>query len=156
MPTLRERFTQDLKDAMKASEKSRVSTLRLMQSALKDKDIEARGLGKDPISDEDILALLQKMIKQRNESITMYVQGGREELAAIERDEVAIISIYLPKQLDDAAMQDVIQSAIAHVEATSMKDMGKVVAHLKANYSGQMDFAKVSGFVKVALGSLAS
>lgn len=152
MPTLRESFTQDLKDAMKAGEKSRIATIRLIQSALKDKDIEARGLGKEPISDDDILALLQKMIKQRNESITMYVQGGREELAAVEREEVALISVYLPKQLDEAATQAAIKAAIAHVEATTMKDMGKVVSHLKANYSGQMDFAKVSGLVKAALG----
>ncbi len=151
MPSLREKFTQDLKDAMKAGEKSRVSTIRLIQSTLKDRDIEARGVGKEPISDDDILAMLQKMIKQRLESIHMYDQGGRPELAAQEREEADILSTYLPQQLDEAQTQAAIQAAIADVGASSMKEMGKVVAHLKAQYAGQMDFAKVSGLVKSAL-----
>ena len=137
---------------MKAGDKGRVSTIRLIQSTLKDRDIEARGVGKGPISDDDILAMLQKMIKQRQESIQMYDQGGRPELAAQEREEVDILSGYLPQQLDEAQTQAVIQKSISDVGASSMKEMGKVVAHLKANYAGRMDFAKVSGQVKAALG----
>ncbi|MEZ0169878.1 GatB/YqeY domain-containing protein [Microvirga sp. TS319] len=145
---LRERFTADMKEAMKAGDKGRLGAIRLIQAALKDKDIEARGAGKEPLSDEDILALLQKMVKQRQESITMYEQGGRTELAQQEKNEVEVISSYLPKQMDEAEMKAAIEAAIAETGAASMKDMGKVVAALRAKYAGRMDFAKASGLVK--------
>jgi uncharacterized protein YqeY len=145
---LRDRFTADMKEAMKAGEKGRLGAVRLIQAALKDKDIEARGNGKEPLSDEEILALLQKMVKQRQESITMYEQGGRTELAQQEKDEVAVINSYLPQQMDEAETRAAIEAAIAETGAASMKDMGKVVGVLRGKYVGRMDFAKASGLVK--------
>jgi len=145
---LRERFTADMKEAMKAGDKGRLGAVRLIQAALKDKDIEARGAGKEPLSDEEILALLQKMVKQRQESIAMYEQGGRMELAQQEKNEVEVISSYLPKQMDEAETKAAIEAAIAETGAASMKDMGKVVGALRAKYAGRMDFAKASGLVK--------
>lgn len=145
---LRERFTTEMKEAMKAGDKGKLGAIRLIQAALKDKDIEARGNGKEPLSDEEILALLQKMVKQRQESITMYEQGGRTELAQQEKDEVTVISSYLPQQMDEAETKAAIEAAIAETGAASMKDMGKVVAALRAKYAGRMDFAKASGLVK--------
>ncbi|MEE1657913.1 GatB/YqeY domain-containing protein [Microvirga sp. CF3062] len=145
---LRERFTADMKEAMKAGEKGRLGAIRLIQAALKDKDIEARGNGKEPLSDEEILALLQKMVKQRQESITMYEQGGRTELAQQEKDEVTVITAYLPQQMDEAETKAAIEAAIAETGAASMKDMGKVVGVLRGKYAGRMDFAKASGLVK--------
>lgn len=152
MSSLRERFTADLKDAMKAGDKGKVSTLRLITSALKDKDIEARGLGKGETSADELLALLQKMIKQRQESIAIYDANGRPELAAGERAEVEVISAYLPKQMSDAEVKAAIDAAIAETGASAVKDMGKVIGVLRANYAGQMDFGKVSPMVKSALG----
>ncbi|KQU51799.1 glutamyl-tRNA amidotransferase [Bosea sp. Leaf344] len=152
MSSLRERFTADLKDAMKAGDKGKVSTLRLITSALKDKDIEARGLGKGETSADELLALLQKMIKQRQESIAIYDANGRPELAAGERAEVEVISAYLPKQMTDAEVKAAIDAAIAETGASAVKDMGKVIGVLRANYAGQMDFGKVSPMVKAALG----
>ncbi|HEV2563811.1 MAG TPA: GatB/YqeY domain-containing protein [Microvirga sp.] len=145
---LRERFTTEMKEAMKAGDKGKLGAIRLIQAALKDKDIEARGNGKEPLSDEEILALLQKMVKQRQESIAMYEQGGRTELAQQEKDEVAVISSYLPQQMDEAETRAAIEAAIAETGAASMKDMGKVVSALRAKYAGRMDFAKASGLVK--------
>ena len=145
---LRERFTSEMKEAMKAGDKGRLGAIRLIQAALKDKDIEARGNGKEPLSDEEILALLQKMVKQRQESITMYEQGGRTELAQQEKDEVSVITSYLPQQMDEAETKAAIEAAIAETGAASMKDMGKVVGALRAKYAGRMDFAKASGLVK--------
>jgi uncharacterized protein len=147
---MREGFTASLKEAMKAGDKMKVATLRLVQAAIKDKDIEARGLGKT-VSNEDILALLQKMVKQRQESLGIYEKAGREDLAATERSEIAIITSFLPKQMDEAEAKEAIAAAIAETGAAGMKDMGKVVAALKAKYSGQMDFGKASGLVKAAL-----
>ena len=148
---LREQLTDDVKTAMKAGDKPRVSTIRLIQAALKDKDIEARGLGKDPLSDDDILALLQKMTKQRQESISIYEANDRPELAAGERAEVAIISEFLPQQLDEDEMRAAIKAAVAETGAASVKDMGKVIGKLRADYAGRMDFGKASGMVKEAL-----
>lgn len=147
---MREEFMTSLKTAMKAGDKMRVSTLRLMQAAIKDKDIEARGLGKT-VSDDDILALLQKMVKQRQESLAIFEKEKREDLASIERDEIAIITSFLPRQMDEAGVKAAIAAAIAETGAAGMKDMGKVVAALKAKHSGQMDFGKASGMVKAAL-----
>ena len=151
MTSLRERFTADLKEAMKAGDKGRVSTIRLITSALKDKDIEARGLGKGETTPDELLALLQKMIKQRQESIAIYDANGRPELAAGERAEVEVISGYMPKQMSDEEVKAAIDKAIAETGAASVKDMGKVIAILRANHAGQMDFGKASGLVKAAL-----
>jgi uncharacterized protein YqeY len=148
---MRERFTTEMKEAMKAGEKRRLSTIRLIQAALKDKDIEARGAGRGPATEDEILALLQKMIKQRQESITMYDQGGRPELAQQEREEAEIIASFLPKQMDDAETKAAIEAAIAETGAASMKDMGKVVGALRAKFAGKMDFGKASGLVKEML-----
>ncbi|GJE60869.1 GatB/YqeY domain-containing protein [Methylobacterium trifolii] len=148
---LRARLTAEMKEAMKAGDKGKLATVRMIQAALKDKDIEARGLGRDPTSDEEILSLLQKMIKQRNESAAVYDQGGRPELAANERAEVAIIETYLPQQMDAAETRAAIESAIAETGAAGPKDMGKVIGVLKGKFAGRMDFGKASGLVKEAL-----
>jgi uncharacterized protein len=148
---LRARFTTEMKEAMKAGDKGRLATVRMIQAALKDKDIEARGLGKEPASDEEILSLLQKMIKQRTESAAVYEQGGRPELAANERAEIAIIESFLPKQMDEAETQAAIEAAIAETGAAGPKDMGKVIAALKGQFAGRMDFGRASGLVKAAL-----
>ena len=145
---LRERFTDDLKTAMKAGDKRRLGTIRLIQAALKDRDIEARGQGKDPIGDDEILALLQKMVKQRQESVAIYEQNARPELAAGEREEIEVISSFLPQQLSEADTDAAIGAAIGETGAASVKDMGKVIAKLRADYAGRMDFAKVSPRVK--------
>jgi uncharacterized protein YqeY len=148
---LRARFTDDMKAAMKAGDKRRLGTIRLIQAALKDRDIEARGQGKEPISDDDILALLQKMVKQRQESVAIYDQNARPELAAGEREEIEVISTFLPQQLSEADTDAAIMAAIGETGAASVKDMGKVIARLRAEYAGRMDFAKVSPRVKEKL-----
>lgn len=148
---MREKITQDLKDAMKAGDRARVDALRLINAALKDKDIEARGAGKT-LSEDDILALLQKMIKSRQESVEIYEKAARQELADKEKGEIAVISAYLPKQLSEAEVAEAVKAVIAEVGAASIKDMGKVVAALKAKYTGRMDFARASAAVKAALG----
>ena len=148
---MRDRFTTEMKEAMKAGDKRRLGTIRLIQAALKDKDIEARGAGKGQATDDEILALLQKMIKQRQESIVMYEQGGRAELAQQEREEAEIIASFLPKQMDEAETRAAIEAAIRDTGAASMKDMGKVVGALRAQYAGRMDFARASAVVKELL-----
>lgn len=148
---MREKFTGMLKTAMKAGDKPRVATVRLIQAALKDRDIEARGQGKT-VSDDDILALLQKMVKQRQDSIALYEQGGRADLADQERAEIAIIAEFLPKAMDESEVAAAIRAAIAETGAASPKDMGKVIGALKAKFAGRMDFGKVSPAVKAALG----
>ena len=148
---LRDAINNAVKDAMKAKEERKLSTLRMMNSTIKNADIEARGQGKGPLADSDLLSLFQKMIKQRQDSIELYEKGNRAELAAQEREEIAIITAYLPKQMSDADVNDAIKAAIAETGVSGMKDMGKVVGALKAKYSGQMDFAKASGRVKAAL-----
>jgi len=148
---LRDQINDALKEAMKAKEQRRISTLRLVNAALKNADIEARGQGKEALGDDAILGLLQKMIKQRQESIELYEKGGRAELAQQEREEAEIISAYLPKQMSEAETEAAIAAAIAATGAASMKDMGKVIGVLRAKYAGQMDFGKVSGQVKAKL-----
>jgi len=148
--SLRARFTEEMKTAMKGGDKARLAAIRMVQAALKDRDIEARGAGKE-VSEEDILALLQKMVKSRQESLAMYEQAGREDLAAQERSEIAVIQDFLPAQMSDEDVKAAIAAAIAETGAASMKDMGKVVAALKAKFTGQMDFAKASALVKAAL-----
>ena len=147
---MREKLMDTLKAAMKAGDKPRVSAVRMIQAALKDKDIAARGLGK-VVTDEDILALLQKMVKSRQESLSIYEGAGREDLAATERSEIAIISEFLPTQMSDEEALAAIKAEIASLGAAGMKDMGKVIAALKGKYAGQMDFGKVSGLVKAQL-----
>ncbi len=149
---MREKITQDLKDAMKAGARAKVDALRLINAALKDRDIEARGAGKT-LSEEDILALLQKMIKSRQESLEIYEKAGRAALAEKERGEIEVISAYLPQQLTEGEVAEAVRAAIAEVGAASIKDMGKVVAALKAKYTGRMDFGRASAAVKAALGA---
>ena len=148
---LRDDINNALREAMKGGEKRRVSTLRLVNSAVKNADIEARGQGKGPLSDEELLGLLQKMIKQRQESIELYEKGGRAELAAQEHEEIAIIASYLPQQMSEAEARAAIDAAVAETGAAGMKDMRKVMAALKASHAGKMDFAKASALVKARL-----
>lgn len=148
---LREEINTALKDAMKAREEHRVSTLRLVNAALKNADLEAQGRGKNALSDEEILALLQKLIKQRQEAAEVYDQAGRSELAARERGEIEIIGAYLPRQMSEAEAKAAIAEAIKATGATGIKDMGKVMAALKQGYAGKMDFGKASGWVKGVL-----
>lgn len=148
---LREDINAAVKDAMKAKAEHKLGTLRMINSAIKNADIEARGQSKPPLADEDILGLLQKMIKQRQESVELYDKGGRAELAAKEREEIAIISAYLPKQMSDDEVKAAIAAVIKDTGAAGMKDMGKVIGVLRAKYAGQMDFGKASGLVKAAL-----
>jgi len=148
---LREDINNALKDAMKSGDKRRVSTLRLVNSALKNADIEARGQGKAALGDDELLSLLQKMIKQRQESVELYEKGGRAELAAQEREEIQIISGYLPKQMSEAEAKAAIAGVVKDIGAAGMKDMGKVIGALRGKYAGQMDMAKASGMVKAKL-----
>ena len=148
---MRAQFTEQLKLAMKAGDKARVGALRLITAALKDKDIEARGLGKT-VGDDDVLALLQKMVKSRQESLAIYEGAGREDLAAVERGEIAVISSFLPQQMDAAAVAAAIEAAVKETGAAGMKDMGKVIAALRASHAGKIDFGKASALVKARLG----
>ena len=145
---LRDDINNAVKDAMRAKDERKLSTLRMVNSTIKNTDIAARGEGKPPLSDADLLALFQKMIKQRQESVELYDKGGRAELANQEREEIAIIQGYLPKQMSDAEIGAAIDAAIKESGAAGMKDMGKVIGALKAKYAGQMDFGKASGLVK--------
>jgi len=145
---LRDRINDALKDAMKSRDQRRISTLRLVNAALKNADIEARGQGKEALGDDAILGVLQKMIKQRQESIVLYEKGGRAELAQQEREEAEIISSYLPKQMSEAEARAAVEAAIKDTGAAGMKDMGKVIGALRAKYAGQMDMGKASAMVK--------
>jgi uncharacterized protein YqeY len=147
---LRDAVSAQMKEAMKAGDKTRVGALRLVIAALKDREIEARGSGKI-VSRADELALLTKMVKSRQESLAIYRQAKRDDLAAQESAEIAIISEYLPKQLDEAQVTAAAKAAIAETGAASLRDMGKVVSALKERYPGQMDFAKASAIVKALL-----
>jgi uncharacterized protein len=152
--SLRDQITADMKEAMKAGDKRRTQTLRLMNAAIKDKDIFSRTDGHDSTltNDQGIMELFIKMVKQRQDSITAFDAGGRAELAQAEREEMAIIQHYMPKQMSDDEAKAAVASVIAAVSATSVKDMGKVMAELKTKYSGQMDMAKVGAVVKGLLG----
>ena len=150
---LRETLTEAVKTAMRAREPEAVSTLRMILAGIKDKDIAARPSGNaSGIGDAEILTLLQSMVKQRRESIALYRQGGREDLVAKEEGEIAVIERFMPAQLDLAATDAAITAAIAELGAASIKDMGRVMAALKAKYSGQMDFSAVGPAVKAKLG----
>jgi uncharacterized protein len=146
---LREQLNEQMKEAMKAKAARRLSTVRLMLAAIKDRDIANRTEeSKALIGDDEILLLLAKMIKQREESATTYDSGNRPELAQAEREEIGIIQEFLPKQMSEAEVGAAAKAVIAEIGATSMKDMGKVIGALKERYAGQMDFAKASGLVK--------
>ncbi|MBB3809433.1 GatB/YqeY domain-containing protein [Pseudochelatococcus contaminans] len=148
---MRERLSAALKEALRAGDKQRLSTIRLVQAAIKDKDIEARGAGKEKSGEDDILSLLQKLIKQRQESAKIYSENGRPELAEQENAEAAIIASFLPAQLDDAETDAAIAAAIAETGAEGVKDMGRVIALLKERFAGRLDFGKASGLVKAKL-----
>ena len=150
--SLRDSVSVQMKEAMKAGDKTRVGALRLIMSALKDREIEARGAGKI-VSRADELALLTKMAKTRQESLTIYKENGREDLAAQESAEITVINEFLPTQMDEVAVTEAARAAIVETGAAGMRDMGKVVALLKDKYPGQMDFARASGIVKGLLAS---
>ena len=150
--SLREQITGAMKMAMKAKDPKRLGTLRLVLAAIKDKDIAARTAdSREGISDADILVLLAKLIKSREDSIALYAQGGRQDLVDAEQAEIQVIREFQPKQMDEAQTVQAVEAAVTETGAASMKDMGKVVAALKAKYAGQMDFAKASGLVKAKL-----
>lgn len=147
---MRDELSTMLKTAMKAGDKRRVGTVRLIQAALKDRDIEARGTGKE-VGPEDMMAMLQKMVKQRQDSLSIYEGAGRDDLATQEREEIAIISEFLPQAMSEDEIRSAIASAIAETGASGPKDMGKVIAALKAKHAGRIDFGKASGTVKAML-----
>ncbi len=150
--SLRAQLTDAMKEAMKAKDAKRLATVRLILAALKDRDIAARSeTNKDLVSDDDILTLLAKMIKQREESAAAFDAGNRPEMAQNERDEITVIRSFMPAQMDEAAMKDAVAKVIAESGAASIKDMGKVMAVLKERYAGQMDFSKASAATKDAL-----
>jgi uncharacterized protein YqeY len=150
--SLRENFTAKLKEAMLARDAARVGAMRLITSKLKDTDIAARPKGIDQVPDEEIIAMLKAMIKSRRESVDLYIQGNRQELADKELAEIAVIEGFLPAQLDDAQTEAVVSAAIAETGATTMKDMGKVMAVLKAKHAASLEMAKVNPLVKKLLG----
>jgi uncharacterized protein YqeY len=148
---MRDKINADLKEAMKAGEKDRVGTLRLINAAIKHADIEARPTGKDKITDADILLVLAKMVKQRRDSVEQFTKGGRQDLADKETAEIRVIEAYLPKQMSEAEAKAAIAAVIKEVGAESPKDMGRVMGALKAKYAGKMDFGKASAQVKELL-----
>jgi uncharacterized protein len=150
--SLRLKLNDAMKEAMKAKDAKRLSTVRLMLAALKDRDIAARTeTSRDLLGDDEILSLLAKMIKQRDESAVAFDAGNRPELAAGEREEIAIIRSFMPAQMDEAGVQQAAKTVIAELGASSIKDMGKVMAAMKERYAGQMDFARASAIVKDSL-----
>ena len=149
---MREQINDGYKDAMKARDQRRTGTLRAINAAIKDKDIANRGDGKGPLTDDEILALLQKMVKQREESFAIYAEAGRKDLATVEKEEIDILNEFLPKGLSEEEVAAAIKAAIEKTGAAGGKDMGKVIASLKADYPGRIDFGKAAGKVKAALG----
>lgn len=145
---LRDVFANTLKDAQKARDARRTSTIRLIQAAIKDRDIANRGVGKDPVSDDEIMQILMKMIKQREESAGIYEGAGRAELATQERDEIVIIKGFMPEEIPAEKVRELCQSVIAETGSAGLRDMGKCMAVLKERYPGQIDFGKASGMVK--------
>jgi uncharacterized protein len=152
--SIRDKLSADMKEAMKSGEKRRLATIRLMNAAIKDKDIGARteGHDSDKLPDSALLDLFAKMVKQRQDSITAYQQGGRPELEQQEREEMEIIQTYMPKQFSEDETKAAISGIITAVGASGIKDMGKVMAELKTKYSGQIDMGKAGGLVKGLLG----
>ena len=151
---LRTQLKDSLKEAMKSKDKLKLSTLRLILATLHDRDIAAREQGSEGgIGEDEILQMLTTMVRQRRDSIAAYEEGGRVDLAASEREEINIISEYLPKQFDEAEMMSAINETIAEIGAEGLKDMGKTMGALKGKYAGRMDFAKASALVKSTLGA---
>ena len=148
---LREDLQNTLKEAMKAKNMPEVNAVRMIIAGLKEKDVEARGKGKKQAEDAELLAMMQSMIKQRNESIKLYNEGNRPDLAQKEQAEIAVIEKFLPKQLSEAEMSEVIKGIITQTGAQSVKDMGKVMGTLRSQYAGQMDFGKASEIIKSLL-----
>lgn len=148
---LREELQNALKDAMKNKDMQTVSAVRLIIAGQKEKDVAARGAGKEAATDAELMSMMQTMIKQRNESIKIYNEGGRPELAAKEEAEIKVIERFLPKQMTEEETKAAISTAIAKTGAAGMKDMGKVMAELKASYAGQIDMGKASGLIKQLL-----
>ena len=148
---LRDDINNALKTAMKEHDKARLSTLRLINAAVKDRDIANRGEGKPAVDDTELQSILAKMIKQREESVKLYNEGGRPELAKAESDEIAVIREFLPRQLDENEVQLAIAEGLEATGAESLRDMGKVMAWLKERYNGQMDFAKVGATIREKL-----
>jgi uncharacterized protein YqeY len=151
---LRDQINADLTTAMKAGDKRRVSTLRMVNSTLKNADIEARGAGKEPLADADVLAQFQKMIKQRQESLDIYQKAGRTDLATQEKEEIDIISSYLPQQMDEHEIAHVVGELLKELGAQGMKDMGRTMAQLKERFGGKMDFGKAGAVVKRLLAAV--
>lgn len=150
---MRERLSAALKEAIKNQDKTRMSTLRLIHAAVKDRDIAAAGGDNDAgVSDEEILDILAKMIRQRDESATTYADAGRDDLATRERDEITIITEFLPPQLGEEDIAAAVDAAIAEIGAATLKDIGKVMGVLKRDFAGQMDFGKAGALVKQRLG----
>ncbi|MEX3012028.1 GatB/YqeY domain-containing protein [Hoeflea sp. TYP-13] len=145
---MREMFATSLKEALKAKDTRRVSTIRLIQAAVKDRDIANRGAGKDPVCDDDIMQILAKMIKQREESARIYEDAARLELAQQEREEVDVIRSFLPQQLSDDDVRQECKRVVEETGAQGLRDMGKCMNALKTKFAGQMDFSKASGVVK--------
>lgn len=148
---LRENIQNALKNAMKEKNVLETNTIRMIVAGIKEKDVEARGKGKPAAEDAELLAMMQTMIKQRHESIKMYIDGNRPELADKEKAEIAIIEKFLPKQLNAEEATAAIKQVIEQTGAASMKDMGKVMGQLRAQYAGQMDFGTASGIIKSLL-----
>ncbi|WP_273726589.1 GatB/YqeY domain-containing protein [Brucella gallinifaecis] len=148
---LRQEISQAMTDAMKAQDKLRLATLRLIMAAVKDRDIANRGAGKDPVGDEELLGILGKMVKQREESARIYEEGNRLELAEAERQEIAILNDFLPAQMSEDEVKAACEAVIAEIGAQGLRDMGKVMAALKERFAGQMDFTKASALVKTLL-----
>lgn len=148
---MREEISEGLKTALKARDQRRTGTLRSINSAIKDRDIANRGEGKGPTTNDEILAIIQKMVKQREESFAIYAQAGRADLATVEKEEIDILNEFLPKPLGEDEVAAAIEAAIVSSGAEGPKDMGKVIAALKAGYPGRIDFGKVSGQVRNAL-----
>lgn len=149
---LRDDLQNSLKEAMKQRDTKTVNAVRLIIAGQKEKDVEARGKGKEKADDTELLAMMQTMIKQRNESIRIYTEGNRADLAAKEQDEIDVISRFLPKQMSAEEVTAAIKEAISVTGATGIKDMGKVMGTLKAKYTGQMDFGAASAIIKQLLG----
>lgn len=152
--SLRTRFSEELKKAMIAKEQQAVATIRLINAALKDRDIAARPAGNpDGIPDDQILSMLQGMIKQRRESIEMYMKGDRPDLVAQEQAEIKVIETFLPQQMSEAETRTVLEALLAELQAVSVKDLGKVMAEAKKRWPGQMDFSKASAYAREKLAS---
>jgi uncharacterized protein YqeY len=149
--SMREHINQALKDALKAQDKVTVSALRMVNAAIKDRDIAVRPEGRDRITDEEIVELLAKMVRQRRESVQMYQDGGRADLVAQEEAEIAVINRFLPEQLGEAEMRAACEKVVAELGAATVRDMGRVMAALKERYAGRMDFGKVGPMVKELL-----